>query len=58
LKTGLVKNANSTWLNGRPLDADLSAAAETPAALRQRRELLRAVEASDGAAAGALASSA
>src|SRR5580765_3376744 len=23
-KTGLVKNANSTWLNGRPLDKDLS----------------------------------
>ena len=22
--TGLVKNANSTWLNGRPLDKDLS----------------------------------
>ena len=24
--TGLVKNANSTWLNGRPLDLDLCAA--------------------------------
>ena len=24
--TGLVKNANSTWLNGRPLQQDLSAA--------------------------------
>src|SRR5262245_54467947 len=24
--TGLVKNANSTWLNGRPLDKDLAAA--------------------------------
>src|SRR5882724_7399276 len=24
--TGLVKNANSTWLNGRPLDRDLIAA--------------------------------
>src|SRR6185437_15774830 len=24
--TGLVKNANSTWLNGRPLERDLSAA--------------------------------
>lgn len=23
--TGLVKNANSTWLNGRPLDRDLEA---------------------------------
>ena len=24
--TGLVKNANSTWLNGRPLDRDLERA--------------------------------
>src|SRR5260370_36662258 len=24
--TGLVKNANSTWLNGRPLDRDLTTA--------------------------------
>src|SRR5437763_15818521 len=23
-KTGLVKNANSTWLNGKPFDRDLS----------------------------------
>src|SRR6202140_366797 len=23
-KTGLVKNANSTWLNGKPFDKDLS----------------------------------
>src|SRR4029077_18701611 len=25
-KTGLVKNANSTWLNGKPFDKDLSRA--------------------------------
>src|SRR5258708_16411845 len=25
-KTGLVKNANSTWLNGQPFDKDLSCA--------------------------------
>src|SRR5258708_17526199 len=25
-KTGLVKNANSTWLNGKPVDKDLSRA--------------------------------
>jgi fructokinase len=33
--TGVVKNANSTWLNGRPLDRDLA-----EALARQRRQLL------------------
>src|SRR5512143_3052073 len=28
--TGLVKNANSVWLNGRPLDRDLSARLRRP----------------------------
>src|SRR5919107_6165884 len=28
--TGLVKNANSTWLNGRSLQADLEAALRRP----------------------------
>src|SRR5688500_14618014 len=28
--TGLVKNANSTWLNGRPLDRDLAHALDRP----------------------------
>ena len=41
--TGLVKNANSVWLNGRPLAEDLERAPGPPAALRQRRQLLRAV---------------
>ena len=41
--TGLVKNANSTWLNGRPLDRDLPERARAAGALRQRRQLLRAV---------------
>src|SRR5437016_2981722 len=27
-RTGLVKNANSTWLNGKPFDKDLSRALE------------------------------
>jgi fructokinase len=39
--TGLVKNANSTWLIGRALDRDLSAAPRAAGALRQRRQLLR-----------------
>ena len=28
--TGLVKNANSTWLNGRPLDKDIEQALGRP----------------------------
>jgi fructokinase len=31
--TGLVKNANSTWLNGRPLGTDLEARLERPVRL-------------------------
>lgn len=31
--TGLVKNANSTWLNGRPLRQDLEAALRRPVRL-------------------------
>ena len=41
--TGLVKNANSTWLNGRPLADDLPRSARPAGALRERRQLLRAV---------------
>ncbi len=41
--TGLVKNANSTWLNGRPLQADLERALCPRGASRQRRELPRRV---------------
>ena len=41
--TGLVKNANSTWLNGRPLADDLERRARAAGALRERRQLLRAV---------------
>ena len=40
---GLVKNANSTWLNGRPLARRPGARAGRAGALRQRRQLLRAV---------------
>jgi hypothetical protein len=41
--TGLVKNANSNWLIGRPLGADLEQAIGRPGAHRQRRQLLRAL---------------
>jgi fructokinase len=36
--TGVVKNANSTWLNGQPFDKDLSAS-EPGSASGQRRQL-------------------
>jgi fructokinase len=51
--TGLVKNANSTWLNGRRLDADLAARLERPVRLANDANCFALSEASDGAAAGA-----
>ena len=41
--TGLIKNANSTWLIGRPLGRGSAAPARSAGAVRQRRQLLRAV---------------
>ena len=41
--TGLVKNANSTWLIGRTLDRDLEARLGRPVRPGQRRQLLRAL---------------
>ena len=41
--TGLVKNANSTWLNGQPLQQDLERALGRARAAGQRRQLLRAL---------------
>lgn len=52
-KTGLVKNANSTWLNGRPLDADLHALLERPLRFANDANCFSLSEATDGAAAGA-----
>ena len=37
--TGLVKNANSTWLNGQPLEQDLSHGTWAPCSVRERCEL-------------------
>ena len=51
--TGLIKNANSTWLNGRPLDRDLAARLDRPVRLANDANCFALSEASDGAAAGA-----
>lgn len=51
--TGLVKNANSTWLNGRALDRDLSEALQRPIRLQNDANCFAVSEASDGAARGA-----
>ncbi len=50
--TGLVKNANSTWLNGRPLDKDLSAALGREVRVANDANCMAVSEATDGAAAG------
>ncbi len=50
--TGLVKNANSTWLNGRPLGEDLSAAMGREVRLANDANCLAVSEATDGAAQG------
>ena len=50
--SGLVKNANSTWLIGRPLDRDLSTALGRPVRLANDAYCFALSEASDGAAAG------
>ena len=50
--TGLVKNANSTWLNGRPLDKDLTAALGREVRLANDANCFAISEATDGAAAG------
>ncbi|HIJ62858.1 MAG TPA: ROK family protein [Rhodospirillaceae bacterium] len=50
--TGLVKNANSTWLIGRPFHADLAAALGRPVRLANDADCFALSEASDGAAVG------
>ena len=50
--TGLIKNANSTWLIGRPLDQDLSRALERPVRVMNDANCLAVSEATDGAGAG------
>ena len=48
--TGLVKNANSTWLNGRPLHTDLEARLDRPVRLANDANCFALSEAIDGAA--------
>jgi fructokinase len=51
-RTGLVKNANSTWLNGKPFDRDLSRALEREVRCANDANCLAVSEATDGAGAG------
>src|SRR5213075_1025514 len=51
-ETGLVKNANSVWLNGRPLRRDVEAALGRPVRFANDANCFALSEAADGAAAG------
>ena len=51
--TGRVQNANSTWLNGQHLDADLAAALGRPVRIVNDANCLALSEAADGAGRGA-----
>ena len=50
--TGLVKNANSTWLNGRPLKEDLGRMLSRDVRLANDANCFALSEATDGAGAG------
>nr|WP_279169049.1 fructokinase [Providencia huaxiensis] len=50
--TGKVKNANSTWLNGKPFDADLSYLLNREIKMANDANCLAVSEAVDGAGAG------
>jgi len=52
-RTGLIKNANSTWLNGMPLAEDLSKTLGREVRVANDANCLAVSEATDGAAAGA-----
>jgi len=52
LATGLLKNANSVCLNGKPLLDDLQAALQRPLRIANDADCFTLSEASDGAAAG------
>lgn len=51
--TGEIQNANSTWLNGKPLAADLSARLSRPVRLANDANCFALSEAVDGAGAAA-----
>ncbi len=50
--TGLIKNANSTWLIGKAFDTDLEAALKRPVRLANDADCFALSEAADGAGAG------
>ncbi|PKG56599.1 fructokinase [Shewanella sp. GutDb-MelDb] len=50
--SGLVKNANSTWINGHPLDADLGQRLDREVRVANDANCFAVSEAMDGAAAG------
>ncbi len=49
-RTGVVQNANSVWLNGRPLHQDLDSRLERPVRLANDANCFALSEAADGAA--------
>ncbi len=51
-RTGLVRNANSTWLNGRPLLRDLAARFPWPLVVENDANCFALSEAADGAGKG------
>jgi fructokinase len=51
--TGLIKNANSVWLNGQPFVGDLERTLGRPVRVANDADCLALSEATDGAAAGA-----
>jgi fructokinase len=50
--TGVVKNANSVWMNGKPFDRDLGAALAREVRVENDANCFALSEASDGAATG------
>ena len=52
-KTGMIRNANSTWQNGKPFKEDLERALGRPVRLENDANCFALSEASDGAGAGA-----
>jgi fructokinase len=50
--SGLVRNSNSTWLNGKPFLEDLKAALQRPVRVENDANCFALSEAVDGAAAG------
>jgi len=51
--TGKIRNANSTWLNGRALDVDMASVLNRPVRLANDANCLVLSESRDGAATGA-----